>query len=370
VYNATSSAPLFVVATPITNAYSIAPSSEQYIGFQLITFDTPVLEANTTVAANVSLCCRGTPAKDPFDAPSVFILSASDYSEWQTALNRNPLNAFPSTSPYEATTFGCDNLKNYTYNGSDGNEVIRTRFLTRETAVYCYLVIAKGESSFSLDMIASGWQTIHPYDWIFHSVTVLAAGGGVILAWMEGEHEVTYSVAGLAVIVALVLLLVFLSLASPNRTETVSSRGFGPDSAIALLAAVPGVISLAILIYKGWPRIAIEVVTCSHQTVSSSNLNGTSMSIDILVRNKSDSPTTLYKAVISVNNISQTFDLGLSTRTFPYVARGTVVLGHDIIGIPLFFNFEGSTFPVSQACDLVLWHAHGRKLIHLTSVLS
>ena len=186
VYDASSSSPIFSTDKQVTTTYSLSPLSEQDASYQLITFSTPVLQANTTLAGNVSLCCKASAASDPFSAPSVFILTSSDYAAWQSIVNlKSQTNAFPSETPYEATTFGYDSLKNYTYEGPTGSEFISLSFLTKETSVYYFLVIGKGETVFSLNLNATVWMISHPYKSIFQLATIAAMIATVILTWNE-----------------------------------------------------------------------------------------------------------------------------------------------------------------------------------------
>jgi pyrimidine deaminase RibD-like protein len=187
-YDTTSESSIFSRVTAVAKHYPLSPISIQDTGYQLITFATPVIDADTTVTGNVSICCRYTPPKDPYDAPSVFILSASDYSAWQNALDRNQLNAFPSTSPNEATTFG--SLGNYTYDGASGAEFVTINFSTKETSVYYFLVIGKGENSFTLNLIVRHLQTTHPYEWILWVATAGAMIGSAYLGWTEGAKPI------------------------------------------------------------------------------------------------------------------------------------------------------------------------------------
>jgi hypothetical protein len=88
----------------------------------------------------------------------------------------------------------------------------------------------------------------------------------------------------------------------------------------------------------------------------------------------SDTATTVFKVDMTTkmgtNEMRETFELGAApSESFPYVARGVMILGHDIVELPAFFNFSGVNFPQRQPCDISVWHTHGPVRVSIDSIL-
>jgi hypothetical protein len=176
---------------------------------------------------------------------------------------------------------------------------------------------------------------------------------------------------GIVLIVAVALILYSAeAIYAGNQTLAAATAYSKPENIIAEVGAATGAISLFILWYRGRPRLSVEIASADHTNVSASNLSGTQLSMNVIIKNQSDSPTTIYKAAMEIKgtSLSEVFELGSSSRSFPYVGRGVIVLGHDVVAIPLVFNFT-SELSARQGCCLKLWHTHGTMQIPMTSVL-
>lgn len=143
---------------------------------------------------------------------------------------------------------------------------------------------------------------------------------------------------------------------------------------VALVGAGTGIFSLFLHWYRGLPRLKVEVVGSDHNLVSATNFSGTTVSLGLRIKNTSDTATSVFKADVKTRTgteeMTETFELGVaSSDSFPYVARGVMILGHEIVEVPMFFNFAGVNFPQKQTCDIRVWHTHGCVRVSVDSIL-
>jgi len=127
-----------VVAVPIAPPPSPL-SSEPLLSWQEISFETPSLDANTTLNGTVTLCCLHTMPRSLngltyFSPPQLYILSQNDYIAMKATKDGNPTN-----SHYEAAILE-ENFNNYTFNGPTGTELLWVQFTTSEPGAYYFFV--------------------------------------------------------------------------------------------------------------------------------------------------------------------------------------------------------------------------------------
>jgi hypothetical protein len=114
-------------------------SYQQHYAFPEITFQTPALDANTTLQGNVTLCClKYLPLQPPsgsFVTPDLFVFSATQYIAMKGGANANPW-----MSPSEASITAGGAFPNYTLNGPAGTEILSIQFTPKTSGVYYLLV--------------------------------------------------------------------------------------------------------------------------------------------------------------------------------------------------------------------------------------
>lgn len=114
-------------------------SAEPLLSWQEISFETPSLDANTTLNGTVTLCClhvmpRTLNGLTYFSPPQLYILSQNDFIAMKATKDGNPTN-----SHYEAAILE-ENFNNYTFNGPTGAEILWVQFTTSEPGVYYFFV--------------------------------------------------------------------------------------------------------------------------------------------------------------------------------------------------------------------------------------
>lgn len=145
-----------------------------------------------------------------------------------------------------------------------------------------------------------------------------------------------------------------------------------PVAWIGVITGAIGTILGVVNLLRERPCLSIELLECSHVSVSSGNFSGTMVSVSIRISNKGDRSTAAFKAEMTCRidgkPFTETFPLNApSSNVFPYVVRGIVVLEHETVEVPLVFNFANTKFAENQPCKIRLWHTHGSPEIDATS---
>jgi hypothetical protein len=166
-----------------------AVSYEPGFTFPEITFETPSLEANTTLFGNVTLCClkalpRTAGGSTYLSTPSLFIFSENEYIQM-----RGKSLAVPWNSPSEASIWQ-DAFRNYTLNGPTGTETLSIHFTAKDPGVYYFVVeSSNGEAEghlyltyYKSQIVQNQWVPF--WQLIFGVLTVV----GFIWAGIEGYH--------------------------------------------------------------------------------------------------------------------------------------------------------------------------------------
>jgi hypothetical protein len=152
------------------------------------TIETQVFQGNTTLVSNLTLCCQTSPQANP---PIVFIFTESEFQVLQNNQN-NPNTSYPGSNPHEAST----SLSNYTWNGPTNSETIFISFHVKETSDYYFVVTnTHGENSFTLYLTNEGTEPVlvHPYQYLFQILTLIASLATVCLNVYSYRHDETSS---------------------------------------------------------------------------------------------------------------------------------------------------------------------------------
>lgn len=180
-------APLFPTSTMQVPVQLVPPagpiSNEPYYTFPEITFQTPALDANTTLYGNVTLCClltmpRTTNGLTYFSTPELFVFSESEYITM-----KGTSSATPWTSPSEASISG-DTFRNYTLNGPAETEILSIHFTAKDPGVYYFVVESRnGETQghlyltyYKSEIVENPW--VSRFQWGFGVLSILGLIGG------------------------------------------------------------------------------------------------------------------------------------------------------------------------------------------------